>query len=104
MQAQLAPLLLTDDDKPAARSAQPSPVAPAARSPKALAKAATKHSPGGLPVRSLASLFAHLATICLNTIAHADPALPNFHLLTTPTLLQCEALALLSVSYRLGVT
>src|SRR6266568_7115987 len=50
MQARLAPLLFTDDDKPAASAARPSPVAPAARSPRALAKAATKHTPGDLPV------------------------------------------------------
>ena len=45
MQARLAPLLFTDDDKPAAQAARTSPVAPAARSPRALAKAATKHTP-----------------------------------------------------------
>src|SRR5215470_903188 len=45
MQARLAPLLFTDDDKQAAQAARPSPVAPAARSPRALAKAATKHTP-----------------------------------------------------------
>ena len=49
MQARLAPLLFTDDDKPAAQAARPSPVAPAARSPRALAKAATKQTPGDLP-------------------------------------------------------
>src|SRR6266487_1463211 len=41
MHQRLAPLLFTDDDKPAAQAARPSPVAPAARSPRALAKAAT---------------------------------------------------------------
>ena len=74
MQARLAPLLFTDDDKPAAQAARPSPVAPAARSPRALAKAATKQTPGDLPVHSFATLLADLATICLNTIAPADPA------------------------------
>ena len=49
MQARLAPVLFTDDDKPAAQAARTSPVAPAARSPKALAKAATKHTPADLP-------------------------------------------------------
>ena len=49
MQARLAPALFTDDDKPAAHAARPSPVAPAARSPKALAKAATKHTPARCP-------------------------------------------------------
>ena len=42
----LAPLLFTDDDKPTAQSARTSPVAPAARSPRALAKAAAKHTLG----------------------------------------------------------
>ena len=103
LQAQLAPLLFTDDDKPAASAARPSPVAPAARSPRALAKAATKQTSGDLPVHSFATLLADLATICLNTIAPADPALPGFRLVTTPTALQRQALELLGVSHRLGV-
>ena len=103
MQAPLAPLLFTDDDKPAAAAARPSPVAPAARSPRAQAKAATKHTPADLPVHSFATLLADLATICLNTIAPADPALPGFRLVTTPTALQRQALELLGVSHRLGV-
>jgi Transposase DDE domain len=103
IQARLAPLLFTDDDKPAASAARPSPVAPAARSPRALAKAATKHTPGDLPVHSFATLLADLATICLNTIAPADPALPGFRLVTTPTTLQRQAFELLGVSHRLGV-
>jgi Transposase DDE domain len=104
MHARLAPLLFTDDDKPAAHAARPSPVAPAARSPRALAKAATKQTPGDLPVHSFATLLADLGTICLNTIAPADPQLPGFRLITTPTALQRQALELLGVSHRLGVT
>src|SRR6185312_13436300 len=88
MQARLAPILFTDDDKPAASAARTSPVAPAARSPNALAKAATKQTPGDFPVHSFATLLADLGTICLNTIAPADPALPGFRLATTPTPLQ----------------
>jgi hypothetical protein len=103
LQARLAPLLFTDDDKPAAQATRPSPVAPAARSPRALAKAATKHTPGNLPVHSFTSLLTDLATICLNTIAPTDPALPGFRLVTTPTALQRQAFELLSVSHRLGV-
>ena len=103
MQARLAPLLFTDDDKPAVRAARSSPVTPAARSPRALAKAATKQTPGDLPVHSFATLLADLGTICLNTIAPADPALPGFRLVTTPTALQREAFELLGVSHRLGV-
>jgi hypothetical protein len=103
MHARLAPVLFTDDDKAAAQATRPSPVAPAARSPKALAKAAAKHTDDDLPVHSLGSLLADLATICLNTIAPADPALPGFRLVTTPTPPQRRALDLLSVSHRLGV-
>jgi hypothetical protein len=103
MQARLAPLLFTDDDKQTAQAARTSPVAPAARSPRARAKAATKQTPGDLPVHSFATLLTDLATICLNTIAPADPALPGFRLVTTPTVLQRRAFELLGVSHRLGV-
>jgi hypothetical protein len=104
MQARLAPVLFTDDDKPAAQAARHSPVAPAARSPKALAKAAAKRTGDDLPVHSFASLLTDLATICLNTITPADPALPGFRLVTTPTAVQRHALDLLGVSHRLGAT
>ncbi len=95
MHARLAPVLFTDDDKPAAR---------AARSPKALAKAAAEHTGDDLPVHSFASLLADLGTICLNQIQPADPALPGFRLVTTPTVLQRQALDLLGVSHRLGAS
>jgi hypothetical protein len=103
MQARLAPILFTDDDKPAAQAARTSPAAPAARSPRAQAKAATKHTPAAQPVHSFATLLSDLGTICLNTIAPADPALPGFRLVTTPTALQRQAFELLGVSHRLGV-
>jgi hypothetical protein len=103
LQARLAPILFTDDDKPAAQAARTSPVAPAARSPRALAKAATKQAPGNFPVHSFATLLADLGTICLNQIQPADPALPGFRLVTTPTALQRQAFELLGVSHRLGV-
>jgi len=103
MQARLAPLLFADGDKAAAQAARPSPVAPATRSPQARAKAATKHTPGDLPVHSFSSLLADLATICLNQIQPADPGLPGFRLVTSPTPLQRQALDLLGVSHRLGV-
>ena len=48
------------------------------------------------------TLLTDLGTVCLNTIAPADPALPGFRLVTTPTALQREAFALLGVSHRLG--
>jgi hypothetical protein len=102
MQARLAPMLFTDDDKHAAEAARTSPVAPATRSPRALAKAATKRTAGNLPVHSFSSMLADLATICLNHIQPADPALPAFRLVTTPTPIQRRALDLLAVSHRLG--
>jgi hypothetical protein len=102
MQARLASVLFADDDKPAAQAARSSPVAPAARSPKALAKAAAKRTGDELPVHSFASLLTDLATICLNTITPADPALPGFRLVTTPTAVQRHAFDLLAVSHRLG--
>jgi hypothetical protein len=100
MQARLAPILFTDDDKPTADAARTSPVAPATRSPQALAKAAAKRTEDNLPVHSFNSLLADLATICLNQIRPADPALPGFQLITTPTPLQRRALDLLAVSHR----
>ena len=102
MHRRLAPLLFTDDDKATAQAIRHSPAAPAARSPRALAKAAAKRTPGDMPVHSFASLLADLATICLNQIQPADPALPAFSLITTPTPLQRQALDLLGVSHRLG--
>ncbi len=103
MQARLAPMLFTDDDKDSARAARPSPVAPAGRSPKALAKAATKRTTGDQPVHSSATLLRDLATICLNQIQPADPDMPGFQIVTTPTPIQRTALDLLGVSHRLGI-
>jgi Transposase DDE domain len=102
MQARLAPMLFTDHDKPAAAAARLSPVAPATRSPRALAKAATKRTPDDRPVHSFQTLLRDLATICLNQIQPADPDMPGFQLITTPTPLQRHALDLLGVSHRLG--
>jgi Transposase DDE domain len=104
MHDRLAPLLFTDDDKATAEAARPSPVAPAVRSHQALAKAAVKRTPGDLPVHSFTSLLADLATICLNQIQPADPTLPAFRLVTTPTPLQRHTLDLLGISHRHGTT
>ena len=103
MQARLAPLLFADPDKPSAQAARPSPVAPAVRSAKARAKAATKRGEHDLPVHSFQTLLADLATICLNQIQPSDPALPAFRIVTTPTPLQRHALGLLDVNHRLGI-
>ena len=49
MQARPSPILFPDNDKPAAQAARTSPVAPAARSPRAVAKAAIKQIPTTTP-------------------------------------------------------
>src|SRR6266581_1174944 len=101
MQQRLAPMLFKDDDPAAGRAARPSPVAPARRSPAALAKIATKVTADGGPAHSFATLLADLATIAASHIQPAA-ALPAFTLITTPTPLQRQALELLGVSHRLG--
>ena len=63
MQPRLAAMLFTDDDEPAAQATRPSPVAPAARPPRALAKAAAKRTANDLPAHSFQTLLADLATI-----------------------------------------
>jgi Transposase DDE domain len=101
MQQQLAPILFQDDDPAAGRALRPSPVAPARRSPAALAKIATKHADDGSPVHSLRSLLADLGTICANRIQPAA-GLPAFTLITTPTPVQRRAFDLLGLSCHLG--
>ncbi len=101
MQQRLAPMLFKDDDPAAGKAARPSPVAPAQRSPSALAKAATKATIDGGPVHSFATVLEDLATIAANLIQPAG-GLPAFTVITTPTPLQRQALELLGVSHRLG--
>ena len=101
LQQQLAPVLFQDDDPAAGRALRPSPVAPARRSPSALAKITTKHTADGSPVHSLRSLLADLGTICANRIQPAA-GLPAFTLITTPTPVQRRAFELLGLSHRLG--
>jgi hypothetical protein len=101
MQQRLAPMLFKDDDPAAGKAARPSPVAPAQRSPAALAKAATKATPGGGPVHSFATLLDDLATIAASCIQPAS-GLPAFTVITTPTPVQRQAFEFLGVSHRLG--
>ncbi len=101
MQQRLAPMLFKDHDPAAGKAARPSPVAPAQRSPAALAKAATKSTTDGSPVHSFATLLEDLGTIAANRIQPAG-GLPAFTVITTPTPLQRQALDLLGVSCRLG--
>jgi len=101
MQQRLAPILFQDDDPAAGRALRPSPVAPARRSPSALAKITAKVTADGEPVHSLRSLLADLGTICANRVQPAD-GLPAFTLITTPTPVQRRAFDLLGLSCHLG--
>jgi hypothetical protein len=103
MQQKLAPVLFKDDDPDAGRAARLSPVAPARRSPAALAKIAAKTTPDGEPVHSFATLLADLATIAASRVQPA-PGLPAFTIITTPTPVQRRACELLGISHRLGFT
>ena len=101
MKHALAPILFTDNDKPAAAAKRADPVAPAQRSDQALSKAARKRTHDDDPVHSFTSLLADLATICANHIQPTND-LAAFTMITTPTLLQRRAFELLGVSHRHG--
>jgi len=101
MKHALAPILFTDNDKPAAAAKRADPVAPAQRSDEALSKAARKRTHNDDPVHSFTSLLADLATICANHIQPTND-LPAFTMITTPTPLQRRAFELLGVSHRHG--
>ena len=102
MKQALAPILFTDNDKPAAAAKRADPVAPAQRSDEALTKAARKRTEDDTPVHSFTSLLTDLATICANYIQPTDD-LPAFTKTTTPTPLQRRAFDLLAVSHRHGL-
>ena len=85
--------------RPPAPAPSPRPPAPRAPWPKPPPSA----PPATCPCTASPACCADLATICLNQIQPADPALPGFRLVTTPTPLQRQALDLLGVSHRLGI-
>ena len=89
MRRTLAPLLFDDDDPTAAEAARPSP------SPRA--KAGSKRTPGGLPVHSLQTLLADLATLTRNRVQPDAQGAVAADVLTSPTPLQAEAFRLLGV-------
>ena len=91
--------LLFQDEEMAASSQISSVVAPAQRSKKALAKAATKRTEENLPVHSFATLLQDLATIVKNKIqSHLSGANLTFEKITQPTPMQQKAFDLLGVS------
>ena len=97
MRRALAPILFDEDDPPAAEALRASVVAPAQRSPRARAKAATQRTPDGEPVHSFASLLRSLATIVKNRVQPRADHTTAFDVVTTPTPHQKHALDLLNV-------
>jgi hypothetical protein len=99
MRQRLAPILYDDADKDAAKALRQSVVAKAERSPAAVAKQTTGRTPDGLPVHSLHSLSAGLATLTRNTVDIATaPGMP-FTVIARPTPIQAKAFDLLDVSF-----
>ena len=89
----LTPMLFTDDTP----LAPTDPVAPARRSPAALAKAGSARTTDGHPVHSLEDLLTDLGTLCRNTIRLGDST-HTFTRLTTPTDLQTAAYELIGIT------
>jgi hypothetical protein len=92
-----APLTFKDEaDTEPVRLADP--VAPAKRSPSALAKVHTRTLADGAPAMSFARLLAHLATIVRNTVRprSARPGEATFALTTRPSPTQQQALDLIA--------
>jgi transposase len=121
MRQALAPLLFDDEDKPAAKAARASIVAPAQRSATALRKASTRRTTAGqpaadasaaqetatLPVHSFQTLLADLATLTRNRVRFplngspsSEPA-PTTTMLAQPTALQQRAFDLLGLASTL---
>lgn len=92
MRQALAPLLFDDEQRDGRRS---SPVAPAVRSPEALAKVRRRRTPDGQPVQSFQDWLRDLATIVKNRIQPKLASLPAFDVVTRPTPSQQYALELL---------
>jgi len=101
MRRALKPILFDDHDKAAADAARASIVAKAKRSPAADRKAATKRTHDGLPVHSLQSLLADLATVTRNTMAIAQSPDAAFVLYPNLTPAQDRAFQLLGVPVKL---
>lgn len=84
-----APICFTDEAPPE----RSDPVAPATRSPQALAKTSRRHHPDGQPIHSFATLLDELATLTRNTIVFTGGA--RITKLATPTPLQRRAFELI---------
>ena len=97
MRQALAPLLFDDHDPAAAEQRRTSIVAPARRSPAALAKAGRKRTDDDLPVHSFRTLLTDLGTLVVNTMQVAGDG-STFTLQTQPTPLQQRCFELLGVT------
>ena len=97
LRRRLAPLLFEDDDREGARAQRTSPVAPAKVSESAKLKAATKMTSDGLPVHSLTTLLADLATLTLNEATVPSNPDHHFPVFVQPTPLQSRAFKLLEI-------
>ena len=95
MRRKLAPLLFEDDDRDGAEAQQVSPVAKAAVSDSARAKADSKRTADGLPVHSFPTLLADLATLTVNEVSLPGKPEATVPMLAEPTALQARALELL---------
>ena len=87
-----------DADKVTAEALRTSVVAKAQRSPSAIAKQTLGTTPDGLPVHSLQTLLADLATLARNTVTTALNPAHEFLVHTRPTKLQQKALDLLAIN------
>jgi transposase len=97
LRAAWSELLFQDEQLPAARRTRDA-VAPAQASASAKAKKADRRTATGLPVQSLDTLLAHLATRTRNTCRLASqPDGTRMTQLTEPTPLQARAMELLEV-------
>ena len=90
-----APLLFDDETLADARRTR-NPVAPAKPTQHARHKKASRRTDDGLPLHSLDTLVAELATRCRNTCrVPADPSAPALSVLTEPTPTQRRAVHLI---------
>ena len=92
--------IFDDPDPQAGEQRRRSVVAPAKRSPAALAKAARKRTADDLPVHSFRTLLTDPGTLTVNTMQVAETA-ASFSLQTQPTPVQQRCFELLGVSPRM---
>jgi hypothetical protein len=104
MRKSLAPMLFDEEERELAEALRESVVSPAAKTPSAQRKAASRRAGDGMPVHSFQTLLSDLRTIAKNRILPLDregSEAFSFDLITTPPPLQRKALDLLGVSLTL---